>query len=54
MGLIKEPKNVDFYVIDKPWSEAELIDFRKVIKELKAKKIIKKEVKQKENSSKFT
>jgi hypothetical protein len=23
MGLIREPKNVDFYVIDKPWTEEE-------------------------------
>jgi hypothetical protein len=23
MGLIKEPKNVDFYVIDKPWTVEE-------------------------------
>ena len=32
MALIKEPKNVDFYVIDKPWSEKELAEFRELIK----------------------
>ena len=37
MGLIKEPKNVDFYVIDKPWNEEELADFRNLIKKIKLK-----------------
>jgi hypothetical protein len=27
MGLIKEPKNVDFYVLDKPWTEEERKEF---------------------------
>ena len=38
MGLIKEPKNGDFTGESKPWSEKELTDFRKLMKELKAKK----------------
>jgi hypothetical protein len=38
MGLIREPKNVDFTVESKPWTEAELADFRKLMKVLKAKK----------------
>lgn len=37
MGLIREPKNVDFTVQSKPWTEEELLDFRKLMKELKAK-----------------
>lgn len=37
MGLIKEPKNVDFVVNSKPWTDKELIDFRKIMNELKAK-----------------
>ena len=37
MGLIREPKNVDFTVQSKPWTEEELHDFRKLMKELKAK-----------------
>lgn len=37
MGLIREPKDVDFTVQSKPWTEEELWDFRKLMKELKAK-----------------
>ena len=37
MGLIKEPKNVDFSVQSEPWTEEELEDFRKLMNELKAK-----------------
>ena len=37
MGLIIEPKNVDFSVQSKPWTEEELRDFRKLMTELKAK-----------------
>ena len=37
MGLIKEPKDVDFTVQSKPWTEEELRDFRKLMKELKTK-----------------
>ncbi|HYV95639.1 MAG TPA: hypothetical protein VE978_27940 [Chitinophagales bacterium] len=37
MGLIKEPKNVDFSVQSKRWTEEELSDFRKSMAELKAK-----------------
>jgi hypothetical protein len=35
MGLIKEPKNVDFTVQSEPWTEEELTDFRKIMKEMK-------------------
>jgi len=37
MGLIKEPKNVDFTVQSEPWTEEELKDFRKIMSELKTK-----------------
>jgi hypothetical protein len=37
MGLIKEPKNIDFTIQSEPWTEEELADFRKLMKELKAK-----------------
>ena len=42
MGLIKEPKNVDFTVQSEPWTEEELKDFRKLMSELKAKTAKKK------------
>ena len=51
MGLIREPKNIDFTVKSKPWTEEELFDFRKLMNELKAKnaskKIRKKTIKKK-------
>jgi hypothetical protein len=37
MGLIKEPKNVDFFVIDNPWSDEEKKDFSELIKKEKLK-----------------
>jgi hypothetical protein len=42
MGLIKEPKNVDFMVQSEPWTEGELKDFRKLMNELKTKNAKKK------------
>ena len=42
MGLIKEPKNIDFTVQSKPWTENELRDFRKLMTALKAKNAKKK------------
>jgi hypothetical protein len=35
MGLIKEPINVDFSTKSEPWTDEELIDFRKIMKEIK-------------------
>lgn len=35
MGLIREPKNVDFYVIDKPWTEKEKEEFSAFIQRKK-------------------
>jgi len=37
MGIIREPKGVDFIVKSEPWSDDELRDFRKLMKEQKAK-----------------
>jgi hypothetical protein len=37
MGLIKEPKEIDFAVQSEPWTEEELFDFRKLMNELKSK-----------------
>ena len=42
MGVIKEPKNIDFIINSKPWTEEELVEFRAIIKkrnEARAKKI---------------
>lgn len=32
MGLIREPKNVDFTILDKPWTEEERKEFSAFIK----------------------
>ena len=37
MGLIKEPKELDFTFESVPWTEEELADFRKLMAELKRK-----------------
>ena len=37
MGLIKEPKNVDLSTKSEPWTEQELVDFRKIMQDIKAK-----------------
>lgn len=42
MGLIREPRNIDFYVIEKVWSDKELKDFSEFIKQLKSQKLKKK------------
>jgi len=41
MGLIKEPKNVDFFVIDNPWTVEERKEFSELIKNEKLTKLIK-------------
>ena len=38
MGLIREPKNVDFTVLDKPWTEQERKEFSAFIKLRKEKR----------------
>ena len=42
MGLIREPKNVDFYVLDKPWTEKERKEFSAFISLRKEKQKQKK------------
>ena len=37
MGLIREPKNVDFTVLDKPWTDEERREFSAYIKMQKEK-----------------
>ena len=37
MGLIKEPKNIDFSTKSEPWTETELADFRLLMQEIKSK-----------------
>ncbi len=43
MGLIKEPKNVDLSTKSEPWTEEELLDFRKIMKEIKVKNAKRKD-----------
>ena len=43
MGLIKEPKNVDLSTKSEPWTEQELIDFRKIMQAIKDKNAKRKE-----------
>jgi hypothetical protein len=54
MGLIKEPKNVDLSTKSEPWTEKELIDFRKIMLDIKnrnSKKVAKISKKTNSNSS---
>lgn len=37
MGLIKEPKDIDLSTKSEPWTEAELADFRQLMRDMKAK-----------------
>ena len=43
MGLIKEPKNIDLSTQSEPWTEQELMDFRKIMQDIKAKNAKRKE-----------
>ena len=38
MGLIKEPREVDFLIQSEPWTDKELADFRKLMANQKAKR----------------
>jgi hypothetical protein len=40
MGLVKEPLHVDCYIQSTPWTAEELVDFRKLMQELKVKNLI--------------
>lgn len=42
MGLIREPKNIDFSNKSEPWTEKELADFRKIMKAIKEKNVKRK------------
>jgi hypothetical protein len=42
MGLIKEPKNVDLSTKSEPWTEQELADFRKIMRQIKEKNATQK------------
>ncbi len=37
MGLIREPKDIDFSTKSEPWTDKELSDFRKIMQKIKAK-----------------
>ena len=52
MGLIKEPKNVDLSTRSEPWTEQELADFRKIMRDIKAKNARRKERSLRLNSNK--
>ena len=43
MGLIKEPREIDFSTKSEPWTEKELTDFRKIMQSIKEKNAKKKE-----------
>mgnify|MGYP000462755071 CR=1 FL=1 len=40
MGLIREPLDVDFYLIDKPWNSADTKEFSALIKKLKWREFV--------------
>ena len=44
MGLIKEPKEVDSSTKSEPWTEEELIAFRKLMSEIKLKNAKRRKV----------
>lgn len=37
MGLIREPKNVDFIIKSEPWTKEELKQFREIMKQQREK-----------------
>ena len=43
MGLIKEPREIDFSTKSEPWTEKELVEFRKIMQGIKNKNAKKKE-----------
>ncbi len=43
MGLIKEAKNIDLSTKSEPWTEQELVDFRKIMQDIKQKNAKRKE-----------
>jgi hypothetical protein len=51
MGLIKEAINIDLSTKSEPWSEKELVDFRKLMANIKAKNAIKASSESKKSKS---
>lgn len=49
MNIIKEPKEIDFSIKSEPWSEEELIEFRKIMNIEKQKNVKSKSLKKKTN-----
>jgi hypothetical protein len=49
MNIIKEPKEIDFSIKSEPWSEEELIEFRKIMCIEKQKNVKMKSLKTKVN-----
>ena len=43
MNLHKEPKEIDFIIESKPWTDKELEDFRKIMNKQKLRHNIKKQ-----------
>jgi hypothetical protein len=43
MGLIREPKDVDFSMKSEPWTEEELVEFRKIMAKINARDARRKE-----------
>ena len=39
MGLVKEPREIDFIIQSEPWTDKELSDFRKLMEEQKSKRL---------------
>jgi hypothetical protein len=54
MAIIKEPKGIDFVVKSQPWSEEELVEFRKLMAKQKAELGEKKRSKIKEKVKKVS
>ena len=42
MGLIKEPREIDFSTKSEPWTEKELLEFRQIMQSIKDKNAKKK------------
>jgi len=54
MGLIREPKNIDFIVQSEPWTEQELADFRIEMNKIKTESAIRKALVNPENRKNTT
>ena len=49
MGLIREPRNVDFVIQSKPWTEEKLKEFSEIIKKNKAAQLFVRKEEQDKN-----